>query len=376
MLRKVLHPGLLPIGIDIGSSSIKLAQLRRAHGGFEVVGSARVDCPTASEPVSAADAIDAIERGIASAGLLGRGAVISVDDRLLRVRSARTPRLTDDELDRSLALDATERLGMTETDDPVFGWLDAGEVRQGEDTWREAILVGARGDVIEDLVMGLASRGVRPLAVEPGFAAIARCYTRRLRRAADRGTSLAIVDVGERATGIILTHGTNVSFFKSLELGDRDITKASCGRLSLDEASVVELRRRRLIHAQQAGEQSGDEKVQRALYESSRPVLRDIAQEVNLCLRHFGVSFRGARPAKVVLTGGLAPEPGLAEAIEEATRLTTIVGVPLDGIGADTSREVGPQLAAAIGLSLRTEESAGRTKARSWTPRGKSGAAA
>ncbi|MEM8836151.1 MAG: pilus assembly protein PilM [Planctomycetota bacterium] len=376
MFRSVLHPGLLPIGIDIGSSSVKLAQLRRVRGGFEVVGSARVECPTTDETVSAADAIDAIDRGIASAGLIGRHAVISIDDRLIRVRSARTPRLTDDELDRSLSLDAPERLGMTEADDPVFGWLDAGEVRQGEETWREAILVGARGDVIEDLVMGLAARGVRPLAVEPGFAAIARCYTRRLRRNADRGTSLAIVDVGERATGIILTLGTSVCFYKLLELGDRDITRASCSRLSLDEASVVELRRRRLVQAQQGGNGTGDEKVQRALFEASRPVMRDIAQEINLCLRHFGVSFRGARPSKIVLSGGLAQEPGFVEAIEEATRLTTAVGVPLEGTSVEDLRKVGPQLATAIGLSLRSEENAARTKARSWTPRGKTGEAA
>jgi Tfp pilus assembly PilM family ATPase len=97
----------------------------------------------------------------------------------------------------------------------------------------------------------------------------------------------------------------------------------------------------------------------RAVFEATRPTMQQIAQEVSLCLRHHGTSFRGARPERCVLVGPASLEPRLSEIIQEATRTPTVVSNPMRGVdmtnavGAIERRMPQPQFVSAIGAGLR-----------------------
>jgi hypothetical protein len=77
------------------------------------------------------------------------------------------------------------------------------------------------------------------------------------------------------------------------------------------------------------------------------------------------VTFRGAKPESIVLAGGDATEPRLAEIIAELSGLPTELGRPLEGV------ELGPtslpmnrrgplsEWATAAGLTLRPEQGSG-----------------
>ncbi len=361
-LREWMHPGCLPIGVDIGAGSVRMIQLRRRRLGLSLVRAARAELPPALRDPESAERTDAIAQTIGrlldSGGFIGRSCILSVDDRTLRVRSVRQPKIPDDELNRAVQLDAPGRLGFAENESAQFGWLRAGETRQGDDLREEIIVVGARRKPIEDLVFSLAAHGARPLAIEPGFLGCARSFGRLLRRAADQTIVRAIVNIGLCTTGVILMRGRTVTFFKQLEFGGEHMTRAAAERLGLEPAAVVEMRRRRA-----AGAAPGDPRVDRAMFEAVRPLLCDLAQEVSLCVRYCGVTFRGARPEACLVVGGEAREPRLTEQMSEILHLPATVGQPLHGVaippekGAD---ELAPgdhaEWAVAAGLGLRLLE--------------------
>jgi type IV pilus assembly protein PilM len=338
---------VLPIGIDIGAGGVRLFQARRtgfSGESIEAVAAARLELPfTADEPGSAARTAQiaaSLKARLAAGGFIGRACVLSLDNRLLRVRSVRHPRMPDDELDRAIALDAPARLGFAPSGGTggaadekqaacEIGWLRAGEVRQGEEFRDEVILVGAAHDPIERLIFALAGIGLRPQAVEPGFVAAARPFTRALRRTEDQNTVRVIVDVGLLSTGVTIIRGQSIAFHKPLELGGLSMTRAAAQRLGLEPDALISIRRQRQSRL------PIEPRVDRAVFEAVRPTLADIANEVSLCLRYFGVSFRGSRPESCLIIGGEAAEPHFDEILSSTTNLPAAVGHPLTGISLD-----------------------------------------
>lgn len=366
MLSRTLHVGSLPIGVDLGAGGVKLAQLRSRAGGLEVQALARIDLPALGRRPDDPDRLDAlidmIARKVQSGGFSGRRLAISLDDRMIRTRSVRQPRMPLTELDAAAKIDAPGRLGFGDPDSCEIGWLLAGEVRQGDDVRDEVIYVGAERQPIERLVYGLAGLGLRPMSIEPGFTACTRCFTRTLRRAADQSVVQLIVDIGLETTGVILTRGSSVAFYKQLEIGGAAFTRAASERLGLEPATVDDLRRRRMV-PDTAGSSGVDPKVDRALYDAVRPLMGDLAHEVSLCLRYYSVTFRGAKPERCILGGGEAAEPRLAECLQDSLHVSTGVGRPLDDMnpGARASTRVrgsGAEWAISVGLSLRARDDA------------------
>jgi type IV pilus assembly protein PilM len=363
-LTELLSPGLLPIGIDIGAGGAKLAQLRRRGQGLALACAARVDLPceegqNPGSPERLDALIEAVGKAVSQRPFIGRRCVLSLDDRLLRVRSVRQPRMPDAELDRAIMLDAPSRLGFAEGEAAEIAWLRAGEVRQAEDVRDEVLVVGAQRDPIERLVFGLTAAGLRPEAVEPGFVGCARAFGRSLRRAEDQNTVRILVDIGLISTGVIITRGREVAFYKPLEIGGAMMTRLAAERLGLEPDAVRALRRQRM-GAALGLEPACDERVDRAAFEAVRPLMGDLAREVGLCLRYTGVTFRGARPECAYVVGGDAAEPQLAQILSEELHLPVSVGRPLDAVSVSPSLNTGAgvsgcfaEYTAAIGLSQR-----------------------
>lgn len=354
-----LLPRAYPIGIDLGASGAKVVQLGRGSNGLRLLGMFRLDSPDSAPtpaPERFEEMVRAIARRVIGGGFRGRQCVVSMDDRLLRTRAFRQPRMPDAEIDAAVRLDGAQRLGFAEDEACEVGWIRAGEVHQGDEIREEVIYVGSPREPLRRLAMGLAESGLRPSAIEPGFVGLTRCFGRSLRRTSDLSVVRVLVDVGQRSTGVLLTRGSRVSFYKPLELGGAEMTRIAAERLGLEPQTVNDLRRQRMARVG-GGVEGIDPKVDRALYDVVRPLLGDLAHEVNLCVRHYCVTFRGSRPTACLIVGGEALEPHLTEALQDALQIETSIGLPLEGVegvrGVGDGRDAHAEFGVAAGLSLR-----------------------
>jgi len=212
--------------------------------------------------------------------------------------------------------------------------------------------------------------GLIPEHLEPQPIALFRSFERFLRRREDNQTVSIIVDLGAEATRIIVGRGRRIVFIKSIDIGGRKLTEAIAKQLRLEFEEADELRRRVVTESLGPTERSG--KANELVLASERGVstawavrdamrgeIESLARELSLCLRYCAVTFRGLRPKRILLTGGQAGDPAVAELLKEQLKVECEVAQPLRGInvsGADFGgdrRGLLADWAVCTGLALR-----------------------
>ena len=134
-----------------------------------------------------------------------------------------------------------------------------------------------------------------------------------------------LADVGAGATRVVIARGCQVAFVKSIPIGGRQFNRAVADRLTLRPDEAAQLRRRIAAGEPAAPSEDAARQAQQAAYNAIRPAVEDLAGELNLCLRYYAVTFRGAKPEAVTVVGGEVHDPGLI------TLLGECVGIPCAG---------------------------------------------
>ncbi len=369
MLRiPFLQPGCMPIGLDIGTSSIKMLQLASRGGNLSVVASGRYDLPV-DIPIVGADRQALLTEGcrklIESCPFHGHRVISILPVADMQYQNIRMPQMPPDERRQAVQWEVSDRLGFGQTEAQIEH-LHAGEVRQGDDVRDEIILMAASADAVRDHVSMLTAAGLQPAAIDAVPVALARCFARSLRRESDHQVVRVFVDVGLTCSKVLIMRGPRVAFFKIIDIGGAKLNAAVAEHLDMSNEDVVEMRRRAMNsngEDQTVGEplfgSTRRENVERAMFDSVRPILGDLAKEIGLCLRYFAVTFRGSRPDEIHLTGGEAHEPQLAKVLTERLELDVKPADPLANVDLSDSsiaierRGTLPEWSTAMGLALR-----------------------
>ena len=86
--------------------------------------------------------------------------------------------------------------------------------------------------------------------------------------------------------------------------------------------------------------------MEEAALAATRATIDALSGELALCLRYFGVTFRGGQPARVVLSGPHGAEPRMGSIIEETCRSTVAMcedEVPAAAVATDFARIGAPE---------------------------------
>jgi len=104
----------LPIGLDIGSTALRMLQLRGAGDGLAVAAAGRCELPAdlkADSPERPAVLIEAIKQLLASAPFEGRRIVLAFPDVDVQYKNIRMPSMPPNELAQAVRWEAAERFG-------------------------------------------------------------------------------------------------------------------------------------------------------------------------------------------------------------------------------------------------------------------------
>lgn len=298
-----------------------------------------------------------------SGGFRGNRCVVSLAREDVCVQSIRLPRMPDDELRQTAAWEAAQRFGFERAAMEV-DFIRTGAVAsagQGQDNREEVILVATPHVALNARLEAVLHAGLRPVAVETCFTAVVRSLSRKVRREADRNIIRAIVEIGSSGSVVLITRGDQIAFCKPIGIGGINLNRAVAEHLQMDEAAAAELRGAR-IAAAATGQTIHDHATDRAVFEAVRPLMGDLVKEVTLCLRYYGVTFRGSPPEVIILTGGDGLEPRLGEIMNKSCKIAvayddataTLTGLVTD-IRNHLNRAPGQAgcWAVAAGLSLR-----------------------
>lgn len=330
------------IGLDIGSHAIRMIQFRAVGGeSLAVQAGAAYELPSPM-PTDAEKRRGVILEGIAKlrsiCPFVGKRVVSVLPCSDVQYKNIRIPKMPPDERAEAARWDAIDRMNLN-AETARVSFLEAGEVRQGEEVRDELIVMAATADAVEQHMALLIEAGLQPEAIETTPAALGRAAARKIRRESDQSLVRCIVDVGKTTTKVLITRGTNVAFFKTIDVGGNQLDEAVARQLELSLADASDIRRK--LAAPDSREGSDDqalfgstrrENVRRAVLDASRPILSELAKEVGLCLRYYSVTFRGARPETIELAGGEANDPLIATVMSEELNAPAEPLKPLDGI--------------------------------------------
>ena len=334
-----------PIGVDVSETGVRLLQLTAAGDGLAVVAAAfeplpaklKIESPVYHEQVKLA-----VQRGLRHGKFRGQRCVSVMPGSMLLCKNLRLPPMPADELASAVEWEAADRFRIDRGRASVQ-FINAGEVSQGDDVKLELIVMASQAGLVEAHVSSLIEAGLRPAAVDCVPAALARIDHAVGHAGND---ARVVIELGNQATQVLIYRDRRIQFFKSIDGGLQQIDASLSGELkcTLDEA----IARR---------EDAKPEQIGADLLEASRTAVRDIGREIGLCLRYFGVTFRGSRPAAGTMIG-VGATAWLAQIISDASGFDLQVRNPLAGV--DTSAVVdeiplGEETAWAVaaGLSLR-----------------------
>ncbi len=359
------------LGVDFGSRGLKLVQVREHQRELDLVGAAHIDwSPLESDEGDPEGLARQIKSAVTHGGFAGRRCVVGLPRTDVSVQSIRLPRMPDAELKQAAIWEASQRFGYDR------GAMEADYIRTGaspqsNENREEVLLIATPHSALDARLAPVMAAGLRPVAVEANLGPLARIYSRHCRRESDQTLVRVVVEIGSTGSTVMILQGDQIVFAKPVAISGDQLTAAVGEHLQLDERAAAELRASRILAAQSDSAEEKSGATDRAAFDAVRPLLGDLVKEVVLCLRYYGVTFRGHPPEQIVLSGGDAMEPSLDTMLNGACKIPVVHDDPMSTlqgiimqIREKLNSEPGPAAcwAVAAGLSVRGIEESRASK--------------
>ena len=340
------------IGLDIGASAVRVAQVSGGRGGPALQSFAQVAIPQGAvvdgeirDPGPVSEAIAQLWK---RAKLKTKRAVIGVSNQRVVVRQVDLPFLEEQEFRSSLRFQAADYIPMSVEDAQLDFIVIDDYTSASQEHMMRVLLIAAATDMVDGFVTAAAAGGVEATGVDLTPFAIARAASASARGESGVAGSEAVIDVGAATTNILIHHNGEPRFVRILLVGGDDATTALSEELSIsfEEAEAVKL---------DLGRGVGPEQGRTLLARQVAGLVDEIRGSLDYYL-----SQEDSEPvSSILLTGGGSLTSGLTERLEQTLKTQVQVAKPLSQLNTSRSGltdeqlgQVEPVAAAAVGLAL------------------------
>jgi type IV pilus assembly protein PilM len=338
------------VGLDIGSSAIKLVELRERKGEFHLqrLGIEPLS-PEAIVDGSIMDSslvVDAIHRLNDQTKVKGTNYATSLSGHSVIIKKIQLPAMTEEELDSSIQWEAEQYIPF-DINDVRLDYVVLSEGEPGRDNM-EVLLVAVKKDKINDYVSVINQTGKQSTLVDVDAFAVQNAY--EVNYDLDTRKVVALINMGAGVTNInVLARGSTV-FWRDISFGGNQFTEALQREFNLS-------------FAQSEGLKQG-ESVDRYSPADARPVLdavsAEMASEIRKTFDFFSATSSEGPVDELMLSGGCSLTPNLQQVLRERFQVPTELMNPLrriqfrDGdFDGAWLQSIAPMMAVAVGLSIR-----------------------
>lgn len=349
LLEKIAGRREDAIGVDIGSGSIKMAEVVMRSGKPFLKKMAIVDMPLSIVKDGAIQdedyLVEALQRMASRNGLAGRQVAAAIGGRSLFIREAVFPRMTEVELRQAIRWDLDKYVPFS-PDQLYFDFWVAGpgatefEVR--------VLLVAVPRNVIDTLVRVLNRSGFKTVAVDIEPLAIQRTLPATI--------DSMLIDSGATVSQVTLFQQGSPVFTRNIPIGGSHFTELMMEGFEIgrEEAELLKQKGGEMLAG--LGNGQGQEMMNNQLDRMAG----DFAGEVRRTLEYYQVQNRNVSISQIYITGGGAKLELVQEKLAQFMDLPVSLHDPLATLELPTSfnlqylRGVGPQMSVAVGLAMRS----------------------
>ncbi len=374
------------IGVDVGSNSVKVVQMKTTTKGLALEKIAIVPIRLTEgkgDKTEASDAAvaEAIKTAVVNSGTSIKDVCCSIAGESVIVRYLQFPDMNDEELDYAVRLQAEEYIPFHLADVNLdYQRLDTPTVDGGKRV--DLLLVAVRKDLVSRRVEILKSVGLSPVVIDVDSFALLNCLEANYDFRPDE--VVALVSIGASITNINIFIKNISRFARDISLGGNSITSAIASKLniSFQDAEKTKISEG-IVFTKEPGSSGGgevsgvaeaikgtvekitgekidDEDKKTKLAGIIRQPIQNLITEVRRSLQFFENQPNGKPVTRVLLTGGGAKLQNLDKYMSDRLGLPVEIADPLKKI--DTSmvskagfdvKDQAPTLAVGIGLGLR-----------------------
>jgi len=331
-------------GLDIGSSAIRLVQLRRGGEHPALVAYGALPVPsnlTSSDSKMDIDkTADLIRQLVRENRVALKNVVVGLSANKVFATVITTPKLDNSQLAKAIRYQAEQYIPMA-LDQVKLDWAVIDQSKDGKQL--EVLLVAAPNSAIDKYVAILEKAGLEPLALEANATAVARALM------PVNNLAVVLVDFGSLDSDISIVWNNAPRLIRSVSVGGTTLVRSVAQNLGLDE-----------VQANQFTFKFGltQSKLEGQVFKAIKPTLDNLVSEVEKSTKYFLGRYPDVKLEKLVVTGAASSLPELGPFLANSTGLPVEFGnawinVSYPSALQDKLMGLSVEYAAAVGLAGR-----------------------
>lgn len=347
------HGPKLLVGLDVGSYSVKLCKLKMTDKGPQLVKYDWVNLPPETivdtDVMNMPALIGAIRKLAKANDCFGAKCAVSVSGHSVIIKQISIPEMTPEELRESLQLEAEQYIPFDIKD----CYVDAQILNQNQKAGpgiMDVVLVAAKKDTVNDVVVCVREAGLRPVVVEPDIFACQNAFMLNYGFPSNEVVVLANVGASVINLGII-ANGISV-FQRNISMGGGFVTEQVMKGLAVSWEEAV--------HYQTTDEDDEVSAVYREVRKIEKEAVTKLVTEIMRSIDFYLAITITADITRIYLSGGVANCTALARECEKRFELPIEVVNAFRNVAIDSRQfdldllsRFGSSSAVAVGLARR-----------------------
>jgi len=345
------------VGVDIGSSSIKVCQVKESRKGFVLQ---RLGyCPLAPQTIvdgqvmDAGRVIEALQKIFRDGKIRQKEVALSVSGQSVIIRKITVPMMTQAELEEQINWEAEQHIPFDIKDVQVDYQVLK---RRPEASQMDLLLVAAKRDQINDFAQLARDAKLKPVVCDIDAFTVQNLF--EMSRGLPGDQTVALINVGASLSSLNIVSNGVSAFTREIANGGNAITEEIQKQLSIpyDQAEAYKC-------GASPPDAPGIVPEQAARVIDS--VTDSIAGEIQRSLDFFLATTGEGEISRIYVTGGSSALAALGTAIQRRSRVPVEVWAPTERMiveGKEVDRELlqsrAAQLSVALGLALRKDREA------------------
>ncbi len=350
--------GKLALGLDIGSTGVKLIllkeQRRRGQVGYSLLSFGMKPLPPEAivdgALMNSTAIVQAIQELLGELKIKQKEVAIGVSGHSVIIKKISMPRMTQEELEESIQWEAEQHIPFDIKDVNIDTQIlkpDANDATGQMDV----LLVAAKKDMINDYTTVVSEAGLFPSVVDVDAFAVQNCFSQNYE--GPEKETVVLINAGAAVVNINIISQGVTTFTRDVTIGGNQFTEEIQKQLnvSYEEAEALKIG---------GGRGDSDAVVPQEVERVMGSVAEQVAGERQRSLDFYAGTAADATFTKVYLSGGTAKIPALFKTIEARVGVPVEIMNPFKNIEIDNRKfdpafimDVAPLAAVAVGLALR-----------------------
>ncbi len=336
------------IGIDVGSSSIKLVQLKETKGSYQLLNIGIVPLPPEAivdnTLMDSSLIVAAVKNLVASLGVKVKDAACSISGNSVIIRKIVLPVMPPEELEEQISWEAEQYIPFDINDVNMdFQILSPDSIDPSK---MNVLLVASKKDIINDYVTVFNEAGMHLSVIDVDSFAVQNAF--ELNHDITPDDVLALVNIGASVMNINVVKDSITLFTRDVQIGGNLYTEEIQKQLGVSSAEAEKMK----ILAHEASNPP--------LVEVLNKVNETITQEIRRSLDFYNSTANDDRISKVYMSGGTSKGFGLADVIADKIGLPVATINPFAKLKFNEKdfdpeylQEIAPLMAVTVGLAVR-----------------------